>query len=477
MTTLLNNLDALDGTIGLETMCVAGGHGAGDDRGAAQLTRWSPPSALRLHGQHLPLAHRRGRDALPGAEAGCEDEIEIDSAGTGGWHVGDPPDAARDRGGAAARDRRSRARRGRSRRRTSSTSTCSLAADRENVRDLLRRRAGRGGAREGPAAARVRPRVRRATSTCPTPTTAATAGFENVLDMVEAACRGLLDASVAVSLDRRRRAPAAAAVERRLDQRGVPRRARRRPPGVRQDARATPGRRVRGRGGRRWPGWPSRARVRRPRGARGRRRRSSRCSGSSRARSSAAGEEELGRGLAGLHAAGAPASAPNRDAADRPARARRRPRRRRLADVLRRAARCARCCAGARRGAVAPRARGGRRACASGWPSSPARPSRPPACTATCGAATSSPTPTGARGWSTPPPTAATARSTWRCCGCSARPSPRVARRLRGGRPARRRPRGPRRRSGSCFPLLVHAVLFGGGYGASAEDAARRYVG
>jgi hypothetical protein len=27
MTTLLNNLDALDGTIGLETMCVAGGMG------------------------------------------------------------------------------------------------------------------------------------------------------------------------------------------------------------------------------------------------------------------------------------------------------------------------------------------------------------------------------------------------------------------------------------------------------------------
>ena len=27
------------------------------------------------------------------------------------------------------------------------------------------------------------------------------------------------------------------------------------------------------------------------------------------------------------------------------------------------------------------------------------------------------------------------------------------------------------------FPLLVHAVLFGGGYGASAERAARRYVG
>ena len=27
------------------------------------------------------------------------------------------------------------------------------------------------------------------------------------------------------------------------------------------------------------------------------------------------------------------------------------------------------------------------------------------------------------------------------------------------------------------LPLMIHAVLFGGGYGASAEDAARRCVG
>ena len=27
------------------------------------------------------------------------------------------------------------------------------------------------------------------------------------------------------------------------------------------------------------------------------------------------------------------------------------------------------------------------------------------------------------------------------------------------------------------FPLMVHAVLFGGGYGASAEAVARRYAG
>ena len=37
MTTLLNDLETLDGTIGLETMCVAGGPGRGDDRRAPRL--------------------------------------------------------------------------------------------------------------------------------------------------------------------------------------------------------------------------------------------------------------------------------------------------------------------------------------------------------------------------------------------------------------------------------------------------------
>jgi len=31
------------------------------------------------------------------AEAGLDGEIEVDSAGTGGWHVGDPPTRARSR--------------------------------------------------------------------------------------------------------------------------------------------------------------------------------------------------------------------------------------------------------------------------------------------------------------------------------------------------------------------------------------------
>ena len=47
MTTLLNNLDSVGGRYGLESMCVAGGNGYGDDRRAALLERkgtaqWQP---------------------------------------------------------------------------------------------------------------------------------------------------------------------------------------------------------------------------------------------------------------------------------------------------------------------------------------------------------------------------------------------------------------------------------------------------
>ena len=75
------------------------------------------------------------------------------------------------------------------------------------------------------------------------------------------------------------------------------------------------------------------------------------------------------------------------------------------------------------RRALAARARGRSSGCASAWPSLPARPSRRRGCTATCGAgnvmadarrAPLADRPLGLR--------RATARSTWRCCGCSAAP-------------------------------------------------------
>ena len=170
MTTLLNNLDANDGTIGLETMCVAGGMGQ-----AMIVERLTEASALRLHGQHLPLAHRRGCDAPLVREAGLEDEIEIDSAGTGGWHVGDPPDARATARPRRARHRRSRARRGRSRAEDFEHFDLLLAMDRENLRDLLALAPDdEGGATRCGCCASSTRRRRRATSTCPTRTTAAT---------------------------------------------------------------------------------------------------------------------------------------------------------------------------------------------------------------------------------------------------------------------------------------------------------------
>ena len=119
----------------------------------------------------------------------------------------------------------------------------------------------------------------------------------------------------------------------------------------------------------------------------------------------AAGEEELGRGLAALHAAGAPAFGappPARAAAPRCASARSRCPTTRAADwprVLRRAAAARRWSRCARRAARCRRRRARRRArVRADRRARRARPSRPRACTATCGAATSWPAPTGAPG-------------------------------------------------------------------------------
>ena len=77
---------------------------------------------------------------------------------------------------------------------------------------------------------------------------------------------------------------------------------------------------------------------------------------------------------------------------------------------------------------------------------------------------------------STRSPTAATARSTSRCCSCSARPEPRFFAAYEDVAPLADgwRDRVPLYQ---LFPLLVHAALFGGGYAASVERAARKYAG
>jgi protein-tyrosine phosphatase len=124
-------------------------------------------------------------------EEGLEDEIEVDSAGTGGWHAGAPPDtrataAAARRGivldGAARQVRPS----------DFEDFDLLLAADRENVIDL----------REIAPSEEARDKVRllrsfdpdaRGDLDVPDPYYGGPDGFEAVLDLVGAACRGLLE--------------------------------------------------------------------------------------------------------------------------------------------------------------------------------------------------------------------------------------------------------------------------------------------
>jgi protein-tyrosine phosphatase len=125
-------------------------------------------------------------------EQGLEDVVEVDSAGTGAWHVGDPPDA---RATAAARARGIMLE-GAARAVTRADFTdydLILAADRRNLRDL---------AGIVPPEARSRVHLLRQYDPAsdgapdldvPDPYYGGDDGFEHVLDLVDAACRGLLD--------------------------------------------------------------------------------------------------------------------------------------------------------------------------------------------------------------------------------------------------------------------------------------------
>jgi protein-tyrosine phosphatase len=134
-------------------------------------------------------------------EAGMEDEVELDSAGTGGWHVGHPPDrrataAARARGiplEGAAREVQPD---------DFEDFDLLLAMDRSNLRALQRMASDGSHAklrllREfDPASARERD------LDVPDPYYGASGGFEEVLDLVQAACQGLLDQIRAGRLER-----------------------------------------------------------------------------------------------------------------------------------------------------------------------------------------------------------------------------------------------------------------------------------
>ena len=118
-------------------------------------------------------------------------DIEIDSAGTGAWHAGEPPDR---RATLAAR-RRGIALEGAARQVTLDDFRrfdLVIALDRANLRELL------AIAPDEEAAERVR-LLREfdpgagGDLDVPDPYFGADRGFETVLDMVEAACRGLID--------------------------------------------------------------------------------------------------------------------------------------------------------------------------------------------------------------------------------------------------------------------------------------------
>lgn len=123
-------------------------------------------------------------------DAGLQGEIELDSAGTGSWHVGSAPDPR----AVAAAGARGIALEGSARQvrpEDLEEFDLILAMDRANLR-ALRQLAG---------ASRADVRLLRefdpasATATdldVPDPYYGATHGFEEVLDLVDAACRGLL---------------------------------------------------------------------------------------------------------------------------------------------------------------------------------------------------------------------------------------------------------------------------------------------
>jgi protein-tyrosine phosphatase len=126
------------------------------------------------------------------AEEGLDGVIEIDSAGTGAWHVGDPPDP---RSTAAARARGIVVE-GAARQVTEADFEAYdllLAADGQNAAALV------AAAPDDEAAGRVRllrefdpVAVAAAELEVPDPYHGGARGFDDVIDMVDAACRGLL---------------------------------------------------------------------------------------------------------------------------------------------------------------------------------------------------------------------------------------------------------------------------------------------
>jgi protein-tyrosine phosphatase len=126
-------------------------------------------------------------------EAGMQDRVALDSAGTGSWHIGSAPDA-RARAAAAGRGVELTGAARQVRPEDFEEFDLILAMDGANLRDLRALAGDEEGAgkvrllREfDPAAAGA------ADLDVPDPYYGAGGGFEEVFDLVDAACRGLLD--------------------------------------------------------------------------------------------------------------------------------------------------------------------------------------------------------------------------------------------------------------------------------------------
>ena len=126
-------------------------------------------------------------------EAGLGDAVAIDSAGTGGWQVGDPPDG-RSVAAAARRGIRVEGAARQVQRADFERFDLLLALDGSNARDLLRLAPDPDGA----AKVRLLREFDPASAAggeldVPDPYYGGADGFDHVLDLVDAACRGLLD--------------------------------------------------------------------------------------------------------------------------------------------------------------------------------------------------------------------------------------------------------------------------------------------
>ena len=126
------------------------------------------------------------------AERGCEDAFVVDSAGTGGWHVGSPADS-RMQSAAAQRGIALRSRARKLNLEDLQNFDLILTMDNDNLSfvESLKRRSRHQG-----ITADIRPMLSYATETTllevPDPYYGGESGFEQVLDLLQDACEGLL---------------------------------------------------------------------------------------------------------------------------------------------------------------------------------------------------------------------------------------------------------------------------------------------